>query len=54
MKNADFRQSLGVRILVDCNSLEVYADDGRLDFTFYHFFDPVQKDLGFFVVDGTI
>ena len=47
-------QRLGIRILVDRTSLEVYVDDGRLIFTFYHFFDPAQKDLGLFVVDGTI
>jgi fructan beta-fructosidase len=47
-------QKLGIRILVDRTTLEVYVDDGRLIFTFYHFFDPAQKDLNLFVVDGKI
>jgi fructan beta-fructosidase len=47
-------QKLGLRILVDRTSLELYVDDGRVIFTFYHFFDPTQKDLGLSVVDGTI
>ena len=47
-------QKLGIRILVDRTSLELYVDDGRLIFTFYYFLDPAQKDLGLFVVNGTI
>ena len=47
-------QRIDIRILVDRTSLEVYVDDGRLIFTCYHFFDPAQKDLDLFVVNGTI
>jgi len=47
-------QKLGIRVLVDRTSLEIYIDDGRLIFTFYHFFDPAKQDMAISVNSGSM